>query len=546
MRMRGCCWIIGVRVIKRSIHKRLRLLLLAGFASACTNQGLEPFEPTLSVAQSPTQAQTRTGEYISWVEHRIDDEASNGGVAIRGGDGLKLADLDDDGAMDVVSVHEDSHHLRVAYASSDPNRWLNVTVAQGITVGAIEDVAVGDLNGDGLLDLVTACEEAHLTYFQNPGSRFAVWPHLVVPITQERGSWLQVTIEDMNGDGRNDVLGANKGFADVVRLRDGEQVDNATSLFTIDGDPLKGQSWNEQVLMRDGIPNQALTADIDNDGDPDVLAASRLDNRMMLLINEGLRNDGELSTSTIPIQIVPGFAAPEGWRGVSNAFNAVLVDLDHDGRKDIVVNVLEFTAATEQQWTRAGLGWLSQPQDLSEPWTYYRIGHVLPDWVIGVGAADIDGDGDLDTVVGGYSGLNVVRGGYSGASRDVDDPMVTPSSTVARLAWFENPGDARNAWTRHDISRRVRGMYDEFAFQDLNGDGALDIIATRGNSGGYDGVFWLEQRRSAQALPAMQSAWAVDSAGLSLPPSDWRERYGEQVETVAPNKAAQEKALEQE
>lgn len=532
--------------MKLRIYYLLRLILLAGLCSACTYQSEKPVDPISSVAQTLTQAQTRAGEFISWVEHRIDDAAINGGVAILGGDGLKLADLDGDGIMDVVSVHEDSHHLRIAYASRDPNQWLNVTVAQGIAVGAIEDVAVGDLNGDGLPDLVTACEEAHLAYFQNPGSRSAVWPHLVVPITQDRGSWLQVTIADMNGDGRNEVLGANKGFADVVRLPDGEQVDNPTSLFTIDGDPLQEQSWNEQVLMRDGIPNQVLTTDIDNDGDADVLAASRLDNRMMLLINDGLGDDGQLSTRTLPLQIVPGFAAAEGWHAVSNAFNAELVDMDNDGRKDIVVNVLELSKGSGPQWQRAGLGWLHQPQDLSEPWTYYRIGDVLPDWVIGIGAADIDGDGDLDTLVGGYSGLNVVQGGYSGASRDIDDPRVTPSSTVARLAWFENPGDARNAWTRHDISRRVRGMYDEFAFRDLNGDGALDIIGTRGNSGVYDGVFWLEQRRSESPLPAMQPARRVDSAGLPLPPSDWRERYGKQVEYVAPNKAAQEKALEQE
>ena len=185
---------------------------------------------------------------------------------------------------------------------------------------------------------------------------------------------------------------------------------------------------------------------------------------MMLLLNQGAGADGSLEVDVVPIRMTPGFAAPSDWRGGSNAFNAVLADLDGDGRRDIGVNVLEFEASDATGWHHAGLGWLEQPTNLAEPWSFHRIGHTLPDWVIGIGMADIDGDGDLDAVTGGYSGLNVVRGGYSGASRDFDDPSVTTASSVARLAWFENPGDARGSWQRHDISRRVRGMYDEFAF----------------------------------------------------------------------------------
>jgi hypothetical protein len=209
------------------------------------------------------------------------------------------------------------------------------------------------------------------------------------------------------------------------------------------------------------------------------------------------------------------------------------------------VNVLEFEEPDARSWRHAGLGWLEQPSDPAEGWSFHRIGHTLPDWVIGIGMADIDGDGDLDAVTGGYSGLNVVRGGYSGASRDFDDPSVTPASSVARLAWFENEGDARGSWRRHDISRRTRGMYDEFAFRDLDGDGDLDIVATRGNSGEFDGVFWLEQIRRPGPLPAFEAARGRESTPMPLPPLDWRARYDERIEYVAPNKGAQEEALRQ-
>lgn len=523
----------------RPARRRALLLALGALPVAAFAEDLR------SVADTPTSARTPDGRFIHWVEHRIDDEGL-GGEAIRGGDGLLMADVDGDGRIDVVSVHEDSHHLRIAFGSEDPDRWTNVTIAHGHVVGAIEDVAAGDLDGDGDLDLVAACEEAHLSVFANPGgakARRTPWPALVPSITTGRGSWLQVAVSDLDGDGRPEVIAANKGHADVVRLTANERPDLSTSRFRIDGDPLDDASWHEQSLLRDGIPNQVVIVDVDDDGDPDVLAAERLSNRMTLLVNEGVDAKGMLRVTPRPIAIAAGFPVPEGWRGFSNAFNAVFADLDGDGRKDLVVSVLEAEPGETTSWTRAGLGWLSQPDDLAAPWTYHRIGDVLPDWVIGIGVADIDGDGSLDAVVGGYSGLNVVRGGYSGASRDVDDPSVTASSSVARIAWFRSPGNPSGSWTRHDVSRRVRGMYDDFVARDLDGDGDVDFVATRGNSGEYDGVFWLEQRRSTAPQPAFVADRLEDSRALPLPPADWRIRYGEAVEYVAPNKAAQDAAL---
>ncbi|MEE2921392.1 MAG: VCBS repeat-containing protein [Pseudomonadota bacterium] len=492
-------------------------------------------QPALTVADTPTRAQTPEGHYISWREHRIDDEGINGGVPIRGGDGLQMADIDGDGFADIVSVHEDSNHLRIAFGTADPDVWTSVTVAAGTEVAAIEDVAIGDLNGDGLLDLVAACEEAHLIYFQNPGDRTAAWPSLIPPITQGRGSWLRTFIADVDGDGNLDVLGANKGASDII---DPSLPSSArpTSLFLITGHPLEASSWREQVLSREVVPNTAMPVDIDGDGDLDVLTAARLHQSMTLLENTGARMSGGIYLTPHPIIITAGLDAPDGWKGTSSGFQTAFADLDGDGRLDLAVSVHETPSPVEGSPLTASLGWLKQPEQLDRPWAFHRIGDILPDVVIGIAMADLDGDGDLDAITGGYSGLNVMKGGYSGASRVHDEPNVTAASTVGRIAWFENTGNPASEWVRHDISRRVRGMYDGFITVDMDDDGDLDLVTTRGNSGKFDGVIWLEQVRSEEPRAAFVPARSSESRALPLPPNDWPETYESEMTFIAPNK----------
>ena len=55
---------------------------------------------------------------------------------------------------------------------------------------------------------------------------------------------------------------------------------------------------------------------------------------------------------------------------------------------------------------------------------------------------------------------------------------------------------------RHDISPWIRGMFDRYVSRDLDRHGAKDLISPRGNSGDYDGVFWLEQVGTKVPVPS--------------------------------------------
>lgn len=513
--------------------RRLVAALLLGPLTGWATDSAAP----RSVADTPTRAMTASGEYIAWIEHVIDDEQVNGGVPVRGGDGIAVADLDRDGFVDIITAQEDSNHVRVAYGSADPQSWTLRTLAEGALAGAVEDVAIADLNGDGWPDLIAACEEAHLLYLQNPGRniRDSRWAHTIPDISRGRGSWLRVFAADVTGNGRPDLTAANKGAPDIVRPGIDVPENGATSLITLHGPPLDAGSWREQVLFREGIPNTALPFDVDGDGDPDVLAAMRVRQQLALIENLGPDGADGIRHRALPVTIQPAFSAPADWKGLANAFQADVADLNGDQRVDLILNVTELSREYPER--RAGLGWLEQPETLDGPWRYHRIGNTLPDWVIGIHLADIDGDGDLDVVTGGYSGINILAGSYSAASRDFDDPAVTASSSVGRIAWFENPGNPSSRWQRHDIARRVRGMYDMFVSRDMDGDGDLDIVAPRGNSGAFDGVFWLEQVRSREPRPALTPARTEESRHLPLPPADWLEHYDRTERYIAPNKA---------
>src|SRR5690606_22416228 len=171
-------------------------------------------------------------------------------------------------------------------------------------------------------------------------------------------------------------------------------------------------------------------------------------------------------------------------------FNMDYADLDGDGRRDIVSTA----------WP-GSIVLLHRPPRPDAPWRWSLIGSAPPDQLVSVRLGDIDGDGDLD----------VFTGAYSGGPRDRDGPLVTVDDPLGRIAWFENPGNGETPWQRHDVSRRKRGMYDQWLLRDLDGDGDLDAIGTRGNSAPYDGVIWLEQVRLDEPGPVFVQARAIDS-----------------------------------
>ena len=91
-------------------------------------------------------------------------------------------------------------------------------------------------------------------------------------------------------------------------------------------------------------------------------------------------------------------------------------------------------------------------------------------------------------------------------------------SSAGRITSVGNPAKASSKWVCRDISQWTRGIFDMYISRDLDRHGTMGRISPSGNSGDYDGVFWLEQVDPKAPVPSFTPARAIESPALPLPP----------------------------
>jgi hypothetical protein len=220
---------------------------------------------------------------------------------------------------------------------------------------------------------------------------------------------------------------------------------------------------------------------------------------------------------------------PRQWRthhvGTFNpAFKAVVVDIDQDGRPDILTSSSEHVA--DIAWFRA---------DAGPTGTWSR--HVIQPSVKGahtLQAADMDGDGDIDVVVGQMHTTKErelaihfnVDGRGTVWERQVIDNVGLHNGVVADVdgdgdfdiyganwaghpplrLWLNrlDPATSRrrvDRWTYHKITSAHVASFG-LAFADVDGDGRTDIVS---------GPFWYRQPAGTWTMP-----WEQISLGAQL------------------------------
>ena len=236
---------------------------------------------------------------------------------------LAAGDLDGSGHVDLVVTSPRTtpgvaDTGEIAILRHDPSHPGAFLAAQILATGGSGDaVAIGDVTGDGRADIVVAdasLSDAHVILFPQSAAGTFSAPAVSLSIGANRGS-NDVTLHDIDGDGRNDI---------VMAVSDGVAIlyDNGAGGF------------RSPVFVAAGInPQGVAVADVDGDGRPDIVVA-----------NAGYSPLGGVGGASVSVlrQTVAGSFASSSIAVPDGAVQPVIADLDHDGLLDIGVLSFDF------------------------------------------------------------------------------------------------------------------------------------------------------------------------------------------------------------
>ena len=227
-----------------------------------------------------------------------------------GGNSITAADLDDDGDQDVLfASHSDGVESNgiIIWYENDGNG--NFSEEKNITdsVHTPNAVCTADIDGDNDQDVLSASAwDNKIAWYENDSS--GVFSEQNIITTQAAQAW-SVFAADLDGDGDKDVLSAS---SDDDKIAWYENTDGAGV-------------FSEQILITTPneftMPRAVAAADLDNDGDNDVVYGSNDG----VYWNENLDGNGNFSD----------FKVIDALEDVVKSIK--IIDLDEDGDNDVLV-----------------------------------------------------------------------------------------------------------------------------------------------------------------------------------------------------------------
>jgi FG-GAP-like repeat len=385
----------------------------------------------------------------------------------------------------------------------------------------VNDVAVADLDGDGDLDVIAGCGKG-------ADAEIVAWENDGTPFD---GGWTHVDV-GASADSVHSVGAAdldNDGDVDIVAGH-GDTPTSLITAFENDGTPFDG-GWTEHPL---GVVTSDLTchaevalADLDGDGWTDIASVtSAYGGAGSLIIWRNTTDPWGAPWPALPL-----------WGAFSMGSIAIL-DLDGDPWPDIAVSYNEGTVAT---FTNPG-------PPLSDSWAILGAGVGGPGMISTIAPADFTGDGrdDFATSIGylpfcsqvvwvnpggaawpmvGYA--NIPATSVDAGDLDLDGVLdLFSGSHGAGPELLAHPGTGPSPWGGFstyevaDLDAAVRDV----TLADFDGDGDLDAVSGGDVSAGDEVLAWENLRVVDTADPwswsTYDGSWATRSVDLGVHAGD--------------------------